>query len=119
MEKVDLYKQIGGLIKSRRKALKLNQEKLAQSLGISRASLANVEVGRQAILVHQLYGYAEALDLPLSDLLPQKLPTATNATRKKLPLPKGLTERQSQQIAALLIEDAPIRIPTKGESSGR
>jgi transcriptional regulator with XRE-family HTH domain len=66
-----MYKQIGAVIKARRKTLGLKQEVLAGRLGISRGSLANIETGRQGILVHQLYKYAAKLDLSPFDLLTQ------------------------------------------------
>src|SRR6266852_9416336 len=67
-----VYKQIGAIIKARRKTLNnMKQEKLAGLLGISRGSLANIETGRQGILVHQLYKFSAALQLKTPiDLLP-------------------------------------------------
>jgi transcriptional regulator with XRE-family HTH domain len=65
-----LYAALGNLIRARRKEQKLTQEKLAASIGISRASLANIETGRQKVLVHQIYALADALGAPVGDLLP-------------------------------------------------
>lgn len=63
MDEKDLYRELGRAIKSRRKHLEVTQESVAKSAGISRASLANIEVGRQKVLVHQLYYLADALKL--------------------------------------------------------
>ena len=65
------YPQIGSLVRTRRKKLEKSQLEIATQLGISRASLANIETGRQRLLVHHLYGLAKALDLDISNLLPQ------------------------------------------------
>lgn len=66
------YPKIGSLIRSRRKQLDKTQQEIAAKLGISRASLANIENGRQRLLVHQLYGLASALELEILKLLPQQ-----------------------------------------------
>ena len=66
-----LYKYLGVTIKNRRKKLRLTQEQLASHLGISRASIANMEIGRQKILIHHLYRLAEKLDTKVTTLLPE------------------------------------------------
>ena len=65
-----LYRLIGAAIKKSRKDRDLTQEGLSDRVGISRASLANIETGRQRLLVHQLYRIAEHLGLEISALLP-------------------------------------------------
>ena len=96
-----IYGQIGALIKTRRKKLGLKQETLAGKLGISRGSLANVETGRQSVLVHQLYKFAAALELTPFDLLPQPSGEHFRAGRTDLPLPDGLKPQQKEQVARL------------------
>lgn len=93
-----IYQHIGAIIRERRKPLKLTQDKLAKKLGISRASLANIETGRQRVLVHQLYSLAAELKLDPSDfLLPQGI-VETKSTGAMLPLPEGLNSSQRDQI---------------------
>ena len=70
MERPLLYARLGQLIRERRRGLGLTQERLASQVSISRASLANIETGRQRVLVHQLYMIAEKLDVELVALLP-------------------------------------------------
>ena len=96
-----IYKQIGALIQRRRKQLGLKQHGLAASLGISRGSLANIETGRQSILVHQLYNFAEALKLAPSDLLPSGSAPPLQHDWSGV-LPAGLKPQQQEQIARLL-----------------
>jgi transcriptional regulator with XRE-family HTH domain len=96
-----IYKEIGAVIKSRRKTLGLKQETLAGMLRISRGSLANVETGRQSILVHHLYKFAAALQLPPFDLLPPPSTDHFRAERTDLPLPHDLKAQQKEQIARL------------------
>lgn len=48
----------------------MTQADLSACIGLSRASVANIEGGRQAVLLHQFLALAEALTLPPMDLLP-------------------------------------------------
>jgi transcriptional regulator with XRE-family HTH domain len=105
MNPESIYQHIGAVIRTRRHALKprLTQEALAQRVGISRASLANIETGRQNVLVHQLYALAAALSLDPSDFL---LPANQNATSEEPSdyLPADLKPRQMQDIFRLIPE---------------
>lgn len=64
-----LYARVGAAIRARRGALGLKQDELALRVGLSRASIANVEGGRQAIPLHHLVELAEALGTTASDIL--------------------------------------------------
>lgn len=66
-----LYAAIGKLIRARRQQLGLTQERLANLLTMSRASVANIENGRQKLLVHTLFNFAGVLQVDAADLLPQ------------------------------------------------
>ncbi|MEW8350289.1 MAG: helix-turn-helix transcriptional regulator [Candidatus Thiodiazotropha taylori] len=66
------YPEVGARIKQYRNAKQITQEELAKGVGISRASLANIESGRQRVLLHQLYGFAEQLGLDLFQLIPAR-----------------------------------------------
>jgi transcriptional regulator with XRE-family HTH domain len=70
MKPQPVYKDIGANIRTRRRQADLSQETMALELGISRATLANIETGRQRILVHQLYDIAITLGVTPNDLLP-------------------------------------------------
>jgi transcriptional regulator with XRE-family HTH domain len=57
--------------------------KLAQQLGISRASVVNIEAGRQRAPLHLLWQFSETLATDLSLLIPRReelSPTAKEAT---------------------------------------
>jgi transcriptional regulator with XRE-family HTH domain len=61
----------GKAIAQRREELEMTQEDLAGLVGMSRASIANIEKGRQNVLLHHVYGLADALKMPrVGDLLP-------------------------------------------------
>ena len=103
-----LYKRLGATIKVQRRALGLTQQQLAKQLGISRASLANVETGRQRVLVHQLYEYAGRLNVNIHELLPE--PSEANALQAldDLLFSENVSVLQRQQISSLLKDDAPV-----------
>ena len=101
----DTYKELGQAIRRFRKGAGRTQAQLASEIGISRASLANIEAGRQQILVHYLYAIADALDLNSpSQLMP--MPQASTPHDVELPelqLPKeGLSEKQRQEVLRLM-----------------
>ncbi|MEO5825681.1 MAG: helix-turn-helix transcriptional regulator [Gemmatimonadales bacterium] len=49
---------------------KIIQDQLAQSLGVTRASVSNIENGRHRIFLDQVFAAARALGVPASSLLP-------------------------------------------------
>jgi transcriptional regulator with XRE-family HTH domain len=114
MDSPILYREVGSLIRRRRRALDLTQAKLAARLGMSRGALANIETGRQNLLLHHLYRFASALEVNIHDLLPAPREELDLAQSKGLPLPKGLTPEQKVQVARVFSESVD-RKPTKGE----
>ena len=110
-----VYEALGALIRRRRRALDLTQDKLAGRLGISRGALANIETGRQNVLLHQLYRFATVLDMDVHDLLPPLSSSAPPVPSKELPLPKGLTAEQKSQVAGVFAADAQRKSSTKGK----
>lgn len=77
-----LYKAIGRKIRDARGRLtqRLSQDKLAKRLGISRASVVNIEAGRQHAPVHLLWKVAHALDTDLVMLIPRRADLVANDT---------------------------------------
>jgi transcriptional regulator with XRE-family HTH domain len=98
MNPSSIYEHIGAVIRSRRKALGMTQEILAGKLRISRGGLANIETGRQNVLVHQLYQFGAVLNLEPSDFLPVQR-VSPPLDHSDLPLPSDLKKNQREQIA--------------------
>ena len=104
----DTYRELGQSIKRYRKGAGRTQAQLAVEIGISRASLANIEAGRQQVLVHYIYAIAEALDLDSPMALMPTTPQDQSSRNldieaSAVPLPdKGLSEKQRQEVRHLM-----------------
>jgi transcriptional regulator with XRE-family HTH domain len=102
MKPEPIYKEIGGIIRRLRRRHDLPQEKLANQLRIARATLANIETGRQRILVHQLYAIAQVLKVKLSDLLPELPEKLDHSELEALNFNGDLSIEQRKQVANLI-----------------
>jgi transcriptional regulator with XRE-family HTH domain len=69
----ELYRELGRRIRQARErnGEKLSQDALAKRLGISRASVVNIEAGRQRAPLHLLWQIAELLGTDLTQLIPR------------------------------------------------
>ncbi|WP_316173357.1 MULTISPECIES: helix-turn-helix transcriptional regulator [unclassified Bradyrhizobium] len=71
MADLEIYRIVGAGLAARRKKLRLKQQEVADQIGLTRASLANIERGRQKIMLHQIYRLASALKAEaITDLVP-------------------------------------------------
>jgi transcriptional regulator with XRE-family HTH domain len=71
MADLEIYRIVGAGLATRRKKLRLKQSEVADQIGLTRASLANIERGRQKLMLHQLYRLASALKVDsITDLVP-------------------------------------------------
>lgn len=61
---------VGVMILAMRNARQLTQQDVANKAGLSRAQIANIEVGRSDIPVRTLALIASALDCSMKDLVP-------------------------------------------------
>ncbi len=64
------YRTLGATIRRRRDELDLTQEALGERLNppMTRASIANIEAGKQRVLAHTLVDLASALTMKLDEL---------------------------------------------------
>ena len=104
MEPQDLYSEVGSNIRRYRRGMHRTQQQVAAQIGLSRASLANIESGHQWVRLHHLYAIAEVLDLDSpTALMPPLKPAPQHAELSELPLPKeGLTDKQRLEVLRLL-----------------
>jgi transcriptional regulator with XRE-family HTH domain len=77
------YNDLGDLIKSERIKKNVTQDYLADELGLTRASVINLEKGRHRPSIYQLLVIAQCLKVDYVQLIPAILNSATN--EPKLP----------------------------------
>lgn len=65
------YEQIGVAVWRQRKKLGFNQEVVAKYVGLSRASITNIEGGRQRVPLHVLVRLGELFACDYRELLPE------------------------------------------------
>lgn len=96
MTNKDLYRELGERVAARRRAQNLTQTELASRSGLSRASIASIESGRQNVLLHHVYDLAAALKIEkVGDLLP--LPKKLEGDEVKIS-GEAVTARSKAQI---------------------
>jgi transcriptional regulator with XRE-family HTH domain len=82
------YSALGERVRRARESARFSQRRLADSVGLSRSSLANIEAGRQPIYVYALARIAAQLRTPLARLIPDighELEIAVAETMSHLP----------------------------------
>lgn len=57
-------------VKQLRKDANMNQEDFGKMMGLSRVSIVNIEKGRQALTMKNLYSICEELNIKSSQILP-------------------------------------------------
>jgi transcriptional regulator with XRE-family HTH domain len=70
-EPTPLYRAIGSRVLRARIDAGMTQDQLAEKIGMARASIANLEAGRQRPPVHVIADIAAALGVPRHDLIPE------------------------------------------------
>lgn len=60
-----LYREIGARVRQARRGCGMDQGRLAELVGLTRASIANIESGEQRPPLHMLWRIAEAVDMKI------------------------------------------------------
>jgi transcriptional regulator with XRE-family HTH domain len=100
MDEDAIYAAFGSAVAERRNARGQTQEQLSRMVGLSRASLANIERGRQRVFLHQILALADALELPSShEIVPERaIKTSLPAAGISVSGAKRLTKDQKSLI---------------------
>lgn len=83
---VEVYKNLGKRIKNLREKLEINQQKLANLLGVSRPTISQIEKGERKVSTDELIKFSEIFDLPIEVLLDFKkeVEVILDDTKKKV-----------------------------------
>ena len=87
------YRLVGERITKARRRQQLTQHGLAPAVGLSRASVANIEKGRQAVALHVLVKLSQALGVPVADLIPSDRDVSASSEIKQRLSELSSTER--------------------------
>jgi transcriptional regulator with XRE-family HTH domain len=112
------YLEVGRIVQAKRNENGMSQEYLGQQLDpkVTRASIANIEAGKQRVLSHTLVQLSKALGVNIVELLPSetasqitKQKSSTNELKnelnKKLSLPSGEFNKIMSKINANIGKD--------------
>jgi transcriptional regulator with XRE-family HTH domain len=106
MDIPSIYGIFGARLSTARKTAKLTQAELARRVGLSRASIANIEAGNQRVFLDQVFEFAQALGHTsvnelfgeISDTVPsQRAPLVVTGAKR-------LTRQQEQLLSQILAE---------------
>ncbi len=101
----ELYLGIGDRIRRIREESGTTQATLAERIGLSRASVANIERGRQHPPIHTAYAIAQAFGLQLFDLLRDDPPHLLKPVPKAPKVPASVGFAIVEMIEAGLLDD--------------
>lgn len=110
MDESEIYTQLGRLVRQHRQRLRMSQHSLAEAIELSRASVANIEAGRQHIPLHQLFRLARALKVDAFTLLPRKEVSGRTATLPKIKSSQTLSQREEAAIVRAVNAVVPTRL---------
>ena len=83
-----VHERFGKNVRMRRMRAGLTQDQLAATIGLSRTSIANIEQGRQQVLLHHAWAIARALAAEsIDELIGLAIPVAD---ARKLALPEDM-----------------------------
>ncbi len=108
-QSTDLAPVVGKNLKRLRTERGLSLEKLAQSSGVSRAMLGQVELGQSAPTINVLWKMARALDVPFSALITSSASSGAKVLRSEA-AKRLMSSDGSFQSRALFPFDEPRRV---------
>ena len=89
-DQAGFYREIGLRLQLQRKRLDLTQEEVAAGIGVPRATYANVERGRQRVVVDLLWRASVVLRTPIERLVPQPESGIESVSTSTVPQPDSV-----------------------------
>ena len=102
MDQGRFNRKIGENLRRLRSDARLTQDQLARGVAASRATIASIETGRQAISAYQLMRIARALNLSSLDELFKLRSDQTDADGTTLYRPPEIPERTRSQVTKFI-----------------
>lgn len=96
------YEEVGRRLRRARASAGLTQQQVAEEIGLSRASIANIEAGRQQFPLHVLVRLAQAVGVKANDLLPGQHVFSDDVTGAEPELIQGLDEESKKWVLRVL-----------------
>ena len=105
MDEGAIYRAFGKAVGDRRRSLHKTQEEVARKVGLSRASLANIERGTQRVFLHQIMALTEALELSSAhEIVPERAIAAKRRSKPDVSTSgaPNLSRQQKQMVSAIV-----------------
>jgi transcriptional regulator with XRE-family HTH domain len=102
MDESSIYAALGELVREHREGQGMSQGALGKRIGLSRASIANIERGRQRIPLHHLYRMADALGVKAHTLLPNLDDLPSPNVERNINSTMQLNAREQAEVAKVL-----------------
>ena len=99
-----IYKAFGRAVADRRSALGRTQDRVSKEVGLSRASLANIERGNQRVFLHQVLALADALELSSShEIVPERVIATPQEARSDIKLSGAkVSKDQKEKLSSIV-----------------
>jgi transcriptional regulator with XRE-family HTH domain len=89
LKRKQLYRKVGQRIRAERRKKAMTQQELADAMCVARASIANLELGRQQLLLHTVLDIAAVLNVPPTELLPPSSPPVSEDLQAQVKAYRG------------------------------
>jgi len=100
------YQQLGRALSEARRSRKISQEALAAVCGLSRASIVNIERGRQPLSALTLVHWCSAVNVRVEEVLPPLVGSPSDDIEQQLADLKPQSREWVKRVAALDPEKA-------------
>lgn len=109
-----LYQQFGQRLAEFRKSRNMSQQDLADGIGLTNTSIANIEAGRQRVYLHQLFRIANAFGVTLNDIM--TAPSSRAWKEYVVSREPGISEPAAKWIARIIASEMMARTETGKEN---
>ena len=99
-----IYRLFGRRLRELRELKKVPPGELASFTGLTRSSIANIEKGKQRVMLHQLVLFARCLNVQVTELLPRAEPGAMMSAAEAESQPEKLAYLEQVKLSPQLAQ---------------